>query len=137
MKPVFYAIIALLLSPLFITAGIRATDLTPEQLSQWNQFVESIKGTQGIGQMGFTVIVVQALMFFIRKNFPGMSGKTKIMVLQFITVVFGMLTLHAGEFDLASAFTHSNVLAAIQVFLHQLYKQFTETEEKYSLPAVK
>lgn len=137
MKPVFYVIVGLLLSPLFITAGIYATDMTPAELTQWNQFMESIKGLDGLSGMGFTVAVVQALMIFIEKNFPNMSGKSKIITLQILTVVIGMISLYFGKFDLASAFTHANTLGAIQVFFHQLYKQFTEKEKKFSLPIIK
>lgn len=137
MKPIFWVFVAILLSPFVVTAGIYATEITPEQLSQFQTFVESIKGSKGVGQMSLSVIVVQALMYVLKENFPKMKGNHRILILQALTVIVGMIGLRFGDFDLASAFTHANTLGAIQVFLYQLWKQFTEAEEKYSLPAVK
>jgi len=134
MKPIFWVFVGTMLSPLFITAGIYASDIPPEQWTQFQQFLESLKGTHGLGQMGLAAIVVQVLMYFIKQNYPRLPGKWRIIILQGLSIAAGVLGLRIAEFDWASAFLHANTIGAFQVFAHSIWKEWTKTDEKYTLP---
>lgn len=137
MKPRFWAIVALLLAPLLtLTLYAAGVDTGEPTYDDWLQFLMSLKGVAGIGTLGVAGVAVQGLLLLFRSKFVKMDGKQKLMVVQFLSVLAGMVGLRTQGIDWAAAFLHANTLGAVQVFAHQIYKQFFDrSSEKYALPS--
>lgn len=137
MKPIFWILTSGLILPVFITAAVSAGEISPEQWTQFQMFLEAMKGMKGFGTLTVAGIVVQLLLTIIKANSTKIPGRYQIFLVQALSIIAGVIGLRLADFDWASAFLHSNTLGAVQVFLNQIYKQLTETEKKYELPAVK
>lgn len=93
---------------------------------EWATFMAAIGGAKGAGTMGLIVVIIQGLLLLARSQFGKLAGKWRLAVVYLLTLVVGILSLKVSGLDWFSAFTHSNSLAAFQVFLHQAKKQFLE-----------
>lgn len=139
MKPIFWIIVTILLSPVLtfaLFAGNGLGEIVEPTVDEWVQFLMSLKGWQGFSTLGIAAAVVQGALFIFRSQFFGLDGKQKIVIVQALTIVAGVIGLRIQDFDWFSSIIHANTLGAIQVFLHQLYKQFTDPGDKYEIPKV-
>jgi len=137
MKPRFWMLVALLFAPLFtLTLYAAGVDMGEPSYEDWLAFLMSLKGTVGLGTLGIAGVLVQGLLLLFRSQFVKMDGKQKLMLVQFLSVVAGMVGLKSQGIDWAAAFMHANTLGAVQVFAHQIYKQFFDrSADKYALPS--
>lgn len=119
----FFAIAILsclaIINPLFAQI---AEPTTQEIMS----FITALGGLKGAGAFVIAGIVVQGLMLLFRSKLGDFAGKFKILVVYFLSIASGIIALKIAGVDIGAAFVHSNTLAALQVFLNQLYKQFFE-----------
>lgn len=136
MKPIFWIIVSILLSPVltFAVFAGSGSEVVEPTVDEWVQFLLSLKGWAGFSTLGIAAAVVQGAIFIFRSQFMPMSGKQKIVLVQALSIVAGVIGLRIQDFDWFSALIHANTLGAFQVFLHQLYKQFTDNGDKYEIP---
>lgn len=136
MKPIFWVFVFVLLTPFIVTAALFADVVPPlPKPEEWQLFLESIRGKVGI--IKFTMIAgfVQCLLFIFRDRFMKLPGQWKLIVVQFLTVIVGVTGLQIEGFDWPSSFVHANTVGALQVFVHQVIKQWTDKgEPRYELP---
>jgi hypothetical protein len=136
MKPVFWVICFVLVSP-FLIAVLHAADLQ-NQYSEWEFFAEAMKGSTGMNTMGLTAAAVQAIVIFLGNRFIKLPGKYKLLAVQALTMLTGVTLLKGQGFDWQSAIMHSQTTAAFQVLVHQFIKQFRDDgEPKLELPPAK
>ncbi len=84
----------------------------------------AIGGLKGAGALAIAAVVVQALLLAVRHSIGDFLGKYKLLAVYGLTMVAGVLSLHLAGVELGAALVHSNTLAALQVFLNQIWKQF-------------
>lgn len=140
MKPIFWIIVAILLSPFVVTAALFSQELVPAAPSadEWADFVRAINGVEGMQHLGVAGFFVQLVMFFWRDEIDKLSGKWKLVLVHSLSLIGGVIAMRLGNFDWASAVTHANTLGAFMVFGHQFVKQwFGKDDDRYLLPPPK
>ena len=110
--------------------------LVEPTIQEWLQFLASLKGVHGLGALGIAGLTVQGLLYAFRSRFVTLSGKQKLIAVQVLSTIAGIIGLRLQGADFVSSLVHANTLGAIQVFAHQVYKQFTDPGDKYILPSV-
>ncbi len=89
----------------------------------------SIGGLKGVGTLATVVGVAQILLKLLQTTAGELVSKYKLLAVSLLTVVVGTASMMmAGEISFFSALIHSSNLASVQVFLHQIYKQFIKKE---------
>lgn len=96
---------------------------TPED---WARFLEALGGLSGLQGLGIAALVVQGLMLLLKSQFGKYAGKYQLVAVMGLSLVSGSIALKMTGLDWASVIVHSSTLGAVQVFLHQIYKQFLE-----------
>ena len=114
-------VVMLFLIPMFALAQ---EVITPPSVADWNAFLTSLGGVKTLGTLGVVGVVVQGLMLLLKTKIGDMAGKYQLLSVLLLTLISGMVALKTQGADWASVLTHSTTLAALQVFLHQLYNQF-------------
>ena len=93
--------------------------------SDWQKLLEAIGGAKGAGAMGIALIVVQVLML-AAKSIWNPSGGWQLTLVLGLSLAAGILSLMVvGKLDFGAALVHSTTLAAVQVFLNQIFKKAT------------
>lgn len=118
MKKIFFLVLAVL--PI-IAFG---EDVAPVTLDDIMKFIGAIGGLKGLGALGIAAVAVQGLILVFRSQFIKLSGNAKLLVVTGLTLISGVLSLMLTGLDLPAALLHSTTLAAVQVFLNQIYKEF-------------
>lgn len=138
MKPIFWITVCSLFCLSIMSVAVFGQDASnPPSVEEWVAFVSSIKGFVGLGQLGLAAVVVQGVLFMTRAKFIPLPGKYKLIIVQALSVISGVVTLRLANFDWASAIMHANTLGAVQVFVHQIIKQWTEDKNRYEIPPIK
>lgn len=96
----------------------------PPTGAEWQAFFEALGGAQGMSTLALVALGVQGLMLMFRGPLSNLAGSGKILLVTGLTLAGGVVGLRASGMDWASCFMHSTTLAAVQVFLHQLWTQF-------------
>lgn len=96
---------------------------TPED---WEKFLAALGGLSGLQGLGVAALVVQGLMLLLKSQLGKYAGKYQLVVVMGLSLVSGSIALKMTGLDWASVLVHSSTLGAVQVFLHQIYKQFLE-----------
>lgn len=110
----------------FVSLVVFGQDLPEVTQAEVAALFQSIGGLKGAGTLGVVAFVVQALMLGARSFLAGLLGKYKLLVVLLLTMVGGVLGLLTQGVELGAALVHSSTLAAAQVLLHQVYKEFIE-----------
>lgn len=87
------------------------------------QFVGGVKGLAG---MALIAAVVQIVMMFFKTSLASFAGKYRLLIVLGLTVVASMVGLMSQGVSFTAALVNGATLSAIQVFAHQVYKQFIE-----------
>ncbi len=87
-------------------------------------FIASIGGLKGLGALGIVAIIVQALMLLTKTAFANILGKWQLTLVYLFTLGGGIFVLKTTGLDWMSVFLHSTTLAALQVFVNQIIRQF-------------
>ena len=103
-----------------------AQEVLPPTSEEWAGLLMKLGTLKGASTVAVVTFVVQALMFLCRTSVGDFLGKNKLRFVMGLTVAatIGAEMLNGGT--LLTALQAAPVMAAIQVFLHQIYKQFTE-----------
>lgn len=137
MKHLTFATLALLTLLIPILAFAQSSlpaDLPTDQALEI--FVKSLGGLKGAGALAISLIVVQAIMLFFRTPLANFAGKWRFLVVAGLSIVTGFIGMLVAGVDWKLALMHADVLAAVQVFFHQLVKQFlTKSDETGQPPA--
>lgn len=135
MKPKYiFAIVALGIWTAFCFAEIDTPLPTESWLLAVLTFLTTVKGQT---VLAIVAGVVQLVMKFFNTPLSNFAGKTRLLIVTFLslvgTVVGGMAT---GLTFLQSLATGAS-LAAFQVFVNQLWKQFVEKADETIVPTVR
>ena len=95
-------------------------------IADWMALFQSMGGLQGAGAMAIAAFVVQALMYAARSKLGEYAGKWRLVAVYALTMLSGALSMKMAGATWGAALMHSNTLAAMQVFVHQVYTQFSE-----------
>lgn len=88
------------------------------------KLLQSVGGLKGASALAIAVVAVQALLLFFRSSFAKFSGASQLLIVNALTLVAGVLALKvSGGVEWSAALLHSQTLAALQVFFHQVLKQ--------------
>lgn len=123
-----YGIFCLLAFVVFGASLVFAQEVVvaPPTTADFEQFLVALGGAKTLGTMGVVALVVQGLMLVLKSSVGTWAGKYRMTLLALLTMLGGIIGLKNGGSDWASVLTHSTTLVAVQVFLHQIYKQFVE-----------
>lgn len=91
--------------------------------NMWD-FFASINGSSGVIAMVLTILVTQILIFLFEKNVINLSGTNKMVLVNLLTILSGVLSLTIGGMSIGAALVHSQTLVMVQVFFNQVWKQF-------------
>lgn len=129
MKKTTYLItLGLVMMPIILLAQDRFVEY-PTDL--WLQdIINSMKGLSGMSALGIVAVFVQLLMKGFKTKFGKYAGKWRLLAVYFLTLVGGVLALKITGIGWLSAAVHANTLAAGQVLVHQIYKQFFEKKDE-------
>lgn len=94
---------------------------TDQFLAQLWVFVGQSKGAT---TMAVVAGVLQLTMLFFKTSLSNFAGKYRLLILLFLTVAATITGLMSQGMTLAAALVNGATLAAVQVFIHQIYKQF-------------
>lgn len=90
--------------------------------------MHSINGWFGIIAMGLTVVTTQVFIFLFEKNVINFSGLSKIILVNVLTILSGVLCLTLSGLTFSAALFHSQTLAMVQVFFNQVWRQYEENK---------
>ena len=122
------ALLLVLLAPALALAQTAATGSTDalsyvDALTEIIGLAQSLKGASAIA---ITITVVQALMLALRTPLADKLGKWKLTALCALSCALSLLSAKLAGASWGAAVLSGPLIAAAQVFAHQLYTQFTE-----------
>lgn len=84
----------------------------------------------GLKGLALVAAIVQCVMFALRTSYGDkIAGKWKLAAVYLLSMAGGIIALKMQGMDWVSIVLHSNTLAAIQIFGHQVVKQATEEKK--------
>lgn len=95
----------------------------------FSALIASIGGFKGASALGIAYIVVQLVMKFFSTAMGSFAGKWRLVIVTGLSIVCGVLSLKVAGVSWSAALMHSQVLAALSVYLNQLWKQFVEKKD--------
>lgn len=99
---------------------------TSDEIMNW---LKAIGGLKGATALAIAVFVVQGIMLFFRSQLASFAGVWQLLIVNGLTLVFGVLALKLSGVDWVSCLLSSQTLAALQVFIHQLITQIKKHPE--------
>lgn len=103
-------------------AGV--TDPLPDS-SFWAAVLGFIGSVKGMSVLALAAAATQLAMVFFRTSYGNVAGKFKISIVLGLSVVLTLIGALASGANFFGALVSGPVLAAIQVFVYELYKQFS------------
>lgn len=88
--------------------------------------ISAIGGLKGATALAVAAAVVQLMMMFLKTPLAMFAAKYKLVAVYGLSIVSGIIALRIAGVALPAALVDASTLAAVQVFLHQIYKQFIE-----------
>jgi hypothetical protein len=125
MKYLIIFLSVLFLGVVAIAQSVTSTTLVNMQPPDAQEVAGFIKAIGGWKMLG----AVQAAILVIRSNFVKLEGKYKLLLVLGLSLISGVLVLTSGGMALGEAAIHSQTLAALQVFINQIWKQFVEKDD--------
>ena len=84
----------------------------------------SFQSLKGMGGLAIAGVATQLLMYLFRTPLLASAGKWKLTAVYLFSLASGAIALKLGGGTWASVALNTQVLAGMQVFLHQVYDQF-------------
>lgn len=103
---------------------------TESWLLQILTFVSTMKG---LSTVALAAGITQLVMVFFKTPLAGFAGKYKLLLVSALTPIALLLAAMATGVSLKGALGQAPVITAIQVLVHQILKQFTESEQPQPL----
>ena len=98
--------------------------IIPPSADEIQALLVSLGGLKGAGALAIVAVVVQSLMLFFKSSIASFAGKFQLLIVMLLTLVGGVIALKAQGLEWGAVLIHSSTLTAVQVFLHQIFKQF-------------
>lgn len=120
-------VISFLCLPLAVMAQV---DMTPvSELDFLQQLLQFVGGVKGMASAAAILAGVQLVIMFLKtawsgKVFAKLTGDMKMLVVTFLTIVVGYLSMTVAGVSSAEAALKTLALPMVQEFLYQVYKQF-------------
>lgn len=103
-----------------------ANEIVPPGVDEFAALIAALGGLKGASALAIAAVVVQAIMLLLRSKLGEVAGKYRLLAVYLLSVVAGVVSLRIAGVDLGAALVHTQTLAAFQVFLNQVLKQFFE-----------
>ena len=111
-------------------AAVAVADAIPAIVApsadEWKALLSSLGGLKGAGALAIVAVVVQVIMLALRSKLGKRAGKWRLAAVMLLSLIGGMVAMRMSGIEWMPALLHANTMAAAQVLLHQLWKQFTE-----------
>lgn len=122
------ALLLVLLAPALALAQTAATGSTDAltYADAATELVQLLQTLKGAGAIGITLAVVQGIMLALRTPLADKLGKYRLTALLGLSCATSLLTAKLAGASWGAAVLSGPLIAAAQVFAHQLYTQFTE-----------
>jgi len=96
---------------------------------QWiMDLFSGLGGLKGASTLAIVALIVQLIMKFFKTPLANFAGKYRLIVVSGLTVIGGMVGLVAQGSTWLSALVSASVIAAIQVFFHQIVTQYKKKD---------
>lgn len=127
MKKYLTILAILTLAPLLVFAQVVSADVTDAEVFQ--KFFSLITEYKTLGSLALAAGVVQLLLMVLKaplanKLFTKLDGQIKLILVTFLSIAAGLLAAVMSGMSFGDAFWAGSNLAAVQVFLHQVYLKF-------------
>lgn len=121
LKRLSLPLMVLFLFPLIVLAGI--DDVVPTE--QWVlQLVGFISSAKGLSVLALAAGATQLLMLLFQTPIGNLAGKWRLSLVALFSLAFVLIGALVSGMPIGVALFSAPVLAALQVFLNQIYKQF-------------
>lgn len=100
--------------------------IVPPTSDEIMSLLASLGGLKGASTLAIVAVVVQGLMLMLKSSIGKFAGAYQLLAVLLLTLAGGVVGLMIQGMDIGAALMHSSTLAAGQVLLHQIYKQFIE-----------
>ncbi len=105
------------------TAASMPADLQSDE--SFAALIKILGGLKGAGALTIALACVQAIMLVFRtEKFSSWSGKWRLTVVSFLSIVAGVLASRISGVDWIASLLNGSVLAAASVFGNQVFQQF-------------
>lgn len=132
MKKVFI-LMSFILAPIVLLAQVAGDTVSSSDF--FSSAIAFVGGIKGASIMAISVAAVQLLTKFFSSGLSDFAGKYKLVIVYFLSVAASVLAVLASGGSILSAVISGSVLAALQVFVHQIYVQFIQKDPAPSAPA--
>lgn len=103
--------------------------ITPPTEAEIGAFIAALGGLGSLKGLALVAVIAQGVALILRTSAGELAGKWRLLIIVLVNLVGGFVTLKIQGSDTVSALLHPTMLAAIQVFVNQLYIQFFKKDE--------
>lgn len=122
--------LALTLALLVCTVSVLGDVVTPlPDADFWGELLKFLGSIKGQTTMGIVAALVQLAMMFFRTSMGDLAGVWKWVIVSGLSMVGVLLASMAAGNSFLVSITSGAVLAAFQVWLHQLIKTISDAKE--------
>src|SRR3954466_424795 len=114
----------LILAICLVPVGALAQEIVPPSGADFQALFASLGGLAGMKALAIVAVVIQAMMLLVRSQAGELLGKYRFLIVYAGSMILAPIALISSGVSVGAAFVHANTLAAIQVFLNQIFKQF-------------
>lgn len=112
---------AILMFPVLALAGIDDIFPTETWIMELMKFISTAKG---LGTLAFAAGLTQLVMLLFQTPMAEMAGKWRLVIVSALSVIGVVLGALVTGMPIGQALLSGPALAALQVFINQVYKQF-------------
>lgn len=95
----------------------------------WSALISFLGGVGGMSGLAIAAGVIQLAMVLLKTSYGNLAGKYKLLVVAGLSVAGAIVSGLASGLPFVNALLNGAVLAAIQVFVNEIIKHFTEKKE--------
>lgn len=109
---------------IFFAGFAFANEIVAPSVDEIAALVLSLGGLKGASALAITAVAVQGVMLMLRSKLGEVAGKFRLLAVYLLTVVGVVVSFRIAGLDLGAALVHAQTLAAAQVLINQVVKQF-------------
>lgn len=95
----------------------------------WSALISFLGGVGGMSGLAIAAGVIQLAMVLLKTSYGNLAGKYKLLIVAGLSVGGAIVSGLASGLPFVNALLNGAVLAAIQVFVNEIIKHFTEKKE--------